>query len=314
MEQCNGYWALLRSGWDFCCISRLGVQERGHSHDTIRNGKTTVSIFERPDHGFPRRQHQYYELLYVYLLSSRKGRRTIDGRCLSSAFYSRPDVNRRYFRNLKLVSPQMDAHLSLTVGSRPRWVLPTVRHCRNCRYSHWLWLADHIYSNYINRKMGGVPNLGWPWPWRFNPNSMLLPARLFNLRDTLLTFPKPLLAIQNSVSPAEIPVSMSLVIFAQTFFSSLFLSFAQTAFTNGLTDALPKFAPGVDVQAVVKAGASAFRTVVPAAFLPGVLLAFNQAVSHVFYLITGSVVGGFISSWGMGWKSIKKPKVVAPEV
>lgn len=111
----------------------------------------------------------------------------------------------------------------------------------------------------------------------------------------------------------EIPVAISLIIFFQNFGSSLFLTFAQTTFSNGLTHALPSFAPGVDVQAVVKAGASGFRAVVPPSVLPKVLLAYNQAVAQVFYLATGAVLAAFVVCWGLGWKSVKKPKVVAPE-
>ena len=129
----------------------------------------------------------------------------------------------------------------------------------------------------------------------------------------LLTRLKPLLAMQNSVKPVEIPVAMSLLIFFQNMGSALFISFAQTTFTSGLTHALPIFAPGVDVESVIQAGASGFRDAVKPTLLRGVLLAYSQAVSHVFYLATGAVLGAFIASWAMGWKSIKKPKVVAAE-
>lgn len=119
--------------------------------------------------------------------------------------------------------------------------------------------------------------------------------------------------MQNSVKPSEIPVAMSLIVFFQNLGSSLFLSFDQTAFSNGLINALPGFAPGIDVEAVIQAGASGYRAVVPPALLPGVIRAYSQAVSHVFYLATGAAVAAFFACWGMGWKSVKKPKVVAPE-
>lgn len=106
---------------------------------------------------------------------------------------------------------------------------------------------------------------------------------------------------------------MSVLIFFQTLGSSLFLSFAQTTFTNGLMNALPHFAPGVDVQQVVDAGASNFRTLIDPKFISGIILAYNQAVSHVFYLATGAIAAGFLFSCGLGWKSVKKQKVVAPE-
>lgn len=135
----------------------------------------------------------------------------------------------------------------------------------------------------------------------------------FQTQRLILTCFKPVLAMQNSVKPAEVPVAMSLIIFFQNIGASLFLSFAQTTFSSGLVHALPIFAPDVNVQAVIKAGASGFRNVVTPALLPGVLHAYSQAVSHVFYLTTGAILAAFIACWGMGWKSIKKPKVVQPE-
>ena len=106
---------------------------------------------------------------------------------------------------------------------------------------------------------------------------------------------------------------MSLVVFSQNFGGALFLSFDQTTFSNGLNDALHKYAPEVDAGAVIHAGATGFRALVDKNSLDGVILAYNKAVSHVFYVAAGASVGAFIFCWGMGWKSIKKPKVVTPE-
>jgi hypothetical protein len=101
---------------------------------------------------------------------------------------------------------------------------------------------------------------------------------------------------------------MSLIMFCQTLGGSLFLSFAQTALSTGLQNALPVLAPDVNAQTVIQAGASGFRAVVPKASLQGVILSYNQAVNHTFYIATGSAVGVFVFSWGVGWKSVKKAK------
>jgi hypothetical protein len=106
---------------------------------------------------------------------------------------------------------------------------------------------------------------------------------------------------------------MSLVVFSQSFGGALFLAFAQTAFSNGLKDALPKFAPNVSAQAVIAAGATSIREVVSKADLDGVLLAYSHALSHVFYLAMGAAIGCFIFCWGMGWKSVKKAKAEKSE-
>lgn len=91
------------------------------------------------------------------------------------------------------------------------------------------------------------------------------------------------------------------------------LSFAQTAFNNGLTTYIPTFAPGIDAQTVIEAGATAVRAAVPKASLEGVLEAYDKSINHVFYLATACACGAFLFCWGMGWKNIKKAKVVTPE-
>ncbi len=106
---------------------------------------------------------------------------------------------------------------------------------------------------------------------------------------------------------------MSLVIFSQTFGGAIFLTFAETVFTDGLIKALSNFAPKINAETVINAGATAVKDVVPESSIAGVLLAYNQAISHVFYLAAGAAVGTFVFCWGMGWKSVKKVKVMKQE-
>ncbi|KAE9370273.1 putative MFS multidrug transporter [Stipitochalara longipes BDJ] len=128
-----------------------------------------------------------------------------------------------------------------------------------------------------------------------------------------LTLQMPILAIQNNLAPQDIPVGMSLVMFSQNMGAALFVSFAQTILSTTLVHELPILAPGINVEAVIAAGASNFRDVVPKALLRGVLFAYDRAIDRVFYLAAGSAVAGFVVCWGMGWKSVKKVKVVQPE-
>jgi hypothetical protein len=108
---------------------------------------------------------------------------------------------------------------------------------------------------------------------------------------------------------------MSIVVFSQTFGGTIFLTFAQFIFSHGLVNGLKKFAPTVDVQTVIDAGATAVRQVVKPEELTGVLKAYNVAINHAFYLSAGCAVGTLVFCWGMGWHSIKKKKTpVVPEV
>jgi hypothetical protein len=73
-----------------------------------------------------------------------------------------------------------------------------------------------------------------------------------------------------------------MIVFSQYFGGALFSSFAETIFTNSLTSGLRAFAPNADAQKVIKAGASSVRADLSGALLHGVLLAYNQAVTHTF--------------------------------
>lgn len=123
-----------------------------------------------------------------------------------------------------------------------------------------------------------------------------------------------MVAISNNLEPAERPIGMALISFGQSFGGSVWLAAAQTAFSSGLQSTLKTSAPEVSSLDVATAGATGFRTQLPAASIPGVIHAYQVGVSHVFYLAAACAVGVFCCAWGLGWKSVKKAKVVAPEV
>jgi len=106
---------------------------------------------------------------------------------------------------------------------------------------------------------------------------------------------------------------MSLVAFCQTLGGALFLSFAQTGFNTGLGEALHQYAPEVSAAEVAAIGATQFRHLLPKESIPGVIKSYNQSINHVFYIAAGAAVASFVVAWGIGWKSIKKPKTVKPE-
>lgn len=61
-------------------------------------------------------------------------------------------------------------------------------------------------------------------------------------------------------------------------------------------------------EAILAAGATAFRDVVAGDRLAGVLKAYSVSIDRVFYLVCGASVGAFCLGWGMGWKDIRKKK------
>jgi len=116
----------------------------------------------------------------------------------------------------------------------------------------------------------------------------------------------PLVAVQNTLPPPQIPVGMALVMFSSTFGGALFLSFSDTIFTNSLRSLIPQYAPNVDTGAVLAAGATGFRDIVSGADLQGVLLAYAKSIDRVFYMLTALAACCFVTAWGLGWKDIRR--------
>lgn len=124
----------------------------------------------------------------------------------------------------------------------------------------------------------------------------------------LLTISKtvPMIAVQHSLAPAQIPVAMSLLIATQTYFGALALSFADTIFINSLRSIVRNTVGGDNANAIAHAGAYAFRSIVPEGDLPAVLLAYSKSINRVFYMCIGLAVVCFVVSWGLGWVDIRQ--------
>jgi hypothetical protein len=104
---------------------------------------------------------------------------------------------------------------------------------------------------------------------------------------------------------------MALLMFAQAFAGALFLSFSDTILTNSLKTLIPEYAPSVDAQTIIKAGATGFRSLIKGTELVGVLAAYAKSVDRVLYLTAGATVASFMTGWFMGWKDIRKKNQVS---
>jgi hypothetical protein len=73
-----------------------------------------------------------------------------------------------------------------------------------------------------------------------------------------------------------------MIIFFQYLGASLFISLGATIFTNQLGPALEEFAPEANATLIQHVGAASVRGLVSQAELGAVLLAYNNALLHVF--------------------------------
>jgi hypothetical protein len=135
--------------------------------------------------------------------------------------------------------------------------------------------------------------------------SWILPS-LVPVYTWLMIYPRqPLLAVQNTVPPQQLPLAMALTIFSQSFGAAVFLSLAELIFSNSFRTLIGKNAPSVDAESVIGAGATGFRRFVSGTDLAGVLVAYSQSINRVFYLAAAMGAGCFVFALGMGWKNLK---------
>ena len=96
-----------------------------------------------------------------------------------------------------------------------------------------------------------------------------------------------------------------MLIFMQNFGGTLMLSFAELIFTQVLKNEMRIHAPQISASDILAWGATGFRDHVTKADLPGVLFAYDKAVTTTMYLSVGSMVMAWCFNWGLGWKSVK---------
>ncbi|RDW75514.1 hypothetical protein BP6252_06656 [Coleophoma cylindrospora] len=118
-------------------------------------------------------------------------------------------------------------------------------------------------------------------------------------------FQMPIVAVQNHSTKEEISVVNALVVFAQYLGGAVFLSLDEIIFSSSLRHYIKIYAPEIDPQVIIDAGASGIRKAVPAASLSGVVLAYSKSVDRALYLGTGAAGIGLLFCFGMGWTNIK---------
>jgi hypothetical protein len=109
-----------------------------------------------------------------------------------------------------------------------------------------------------------------------------------------------------------IPLSQAFLTFAQLIGISVWIVLANTIFMELLKSGLKKHAPQADAQAIISAGATAFRSFVDPADLPAVLVAYAKAVTAPLFLASAATALAFFTAWGMGWVDIRQKKTPAP--
>ncbi|KAI1105547.1 MFS general substrate transporter [Jackrogersella minutella] len=115
-------------------------------------------------------------------------------------------------------------------------------------------------------------------------------------------------AMQANVPREDASIATGYAMFSQLLGGAIFSAIAKTLFTSSIPNALKKFAPGIDPNLLINTGVTEIATVIPPDELTGALLAYNEAITHVFYLQLAAAGCAFLSGWGMGWRNLKDIK------
>lgn len=120
----------------------------------------------------------------------------------------------------------------------------------------------------------------------------------------------PFIAIQVVLNKKDMPSGNAIAIFFNTLGGAIAVSVAQNIFSNSLIDEIPKYTHGaIDPAVIVAAGASHVRDVTPKADLPGVLKAYDIAVTRAFLLPVATGIVAFFFSLLFENKSVKGKKI-----
>ena len=116
---------------------------------------------------------------------------------------------------------------------------------------------------------------------------------------------QPLVAAQTVLAKKDVPTGASVMMFSQLLGGTVFISVGNNLLDLHLANNLAQI-PGLDVGAIVKAGATELRNSIPAAELPQVLVAYNDALRTVFYLAVAMTCAMSVGALAMEWKSVKQ--------
>jgi hypothetical protein len=124
-----------------------------------------------------------------------------------------------------------------------------------------------------------------------------------------LAMQQPLMAVQTVLEMADVPTGTAVIVFLQTLGGALFVSIGQNVFTNKLVEGVLQYAPGHDPALVLGTGATSIQTLIPKEMLPGVTIAYSEALMRALLVSAVMAAASIIGSVAIEWKSVKGKKI-----
>jgi hypothetical protein len=118
-----------------------------------------------------------------------------------------------------------------------------------------------------------------------------------------------LVAVQTVLPAADVPIGTAIMMFSQTLGGALFISVAQNVFTNQLIKNLKTVVPDLDPAIVLVVGATELKNQIEQRYLPGVLTAYNLALTQTFYVSVATATMSIVGAAFVQWTSMKGKKI-----
>lgn len=115
-----------------------------------------------------------------------------------------------------------------------------------------------------------------------------------------------ILAVQAAVGADNLATGMAFVIFAQSLGPAIMLALCDVIFDASLRSGLQARVGHLDTEAIIRAGATGFRAIVPAVDLPAIVMVIADSVDRVFYLVAAVAAVCGVVLWGMGWTDLRR--------
>lgn len=106
--------------------------------------------------------------------------------------------------------------------------------------------------------------------------------------------------------PAHVATALTILVFIQGLGISVLISIGNAVFDSTVASEIEIHAPGLDPRAIIKAGATAFRSQVPPQSLADVVRAWAVGYQRTMHIATGLSVGMFLFACGLGLHDVRK--------
>lgn len=121
-------------------------------------------------------------------------------------------------------------------------------------------------------------------------------------------FSGPQNAVQTVLSAEDVPLGLSVMLFAQSFGPAVAVAIAQVVFTNQLSINLNGLVPGLSRAIIENKGLTEMVTSVPPASVREVLVGVDKSLIQTWYLVVGLACATMFGSLLMEWRSVKSKR------